>query len=210
MAVFGRFTEGARQVIVLAQDEARALKHNYIGTEHLLLGLSREENGIAAGVLRSFDLNVEEIRAEVARVVGQGDRVETGQMPFTPRAKRILELSLEQAVELGHDHIGTEHLLLGLLHEGGGVALRILEDLGAPPDAVWAAAFAALGVDERPERNPIGTPPSREMLERVKPKPVDAPFRPPPAPWLYDLWPALIAGAGIFAGGLFAGWLIWG
>jgi ATP-dependent Clp protease ATP-binding subunit ClpC len=134
--VFERFTERARQAIVLAQVEARGLKHNYIGTEHLLLGLMREEEGLAARALSSFDLTVWEVRAEVARIVGQGDEVEGGQIPFTPRTKKVLELSLREALDLGHDYIGTEHLLLGLLQEGEGVAVRILVSLGATPAAI--------------------------------------------------------------------------
>jgi ATP-dependent Clp protease ATP-binding subunit ClpC len=134
--MFERFTERARQAIVLAQVEARGLKHNYIGTEHLLLGLLREEEGLAARALSSFDLTVWEVRAEVARIVGQGDEVEGGQIPFTPRTKKVLELSLREALELGHDYIGTEHLLLGLLQEGEGVAVRILVSLGATPAAI--------------------------------------------------------------------------
>ena len=127
--MFERFTERARQVVVLAQDEARALGHNYIGTEHLLLGLLREEDGLAARVLETLDVTVEEVRAQVALIVGQGDEVKTGQIPFTPRAKRVLEIALREALQLGHNHIGTEHILLGLVHEGGGVAMRILLDL---------------------------------------------------------------------------------
>ena len=134
--MFERFTERARQVIVLAQAEARALKHNYIGTEHLLLGLLREEEGLAARVLASFGITLDEVRAEVTRIIGQGDEVEAGQIPFTPRAKKILELSLREALDLGHNYIGTEHLLLGLLREGEGVAVRILLDLGAAPGAI--------------------------------------------------------------------------
>src|SRR5207237_1339240 len=108
-------SERARQVVVLAQDEARALRHNYIGTEHILLGLLREEEGLAARVLESLDITVEEVRAQVARIVGQGDEVTTGQIPFTPRAKKVLELALREALSLGHNYIGTEHILLGLV-----------------------------------------------------------------------------------------------
>ena len=118
--LFERFTERARQVVVLAQDEARALKHNYIGTEHILLGLLREEEGLAARVLESLDITVEEVRAQVARIVGQGDEVTTGQIPFTPRAKKVLELALREALSLGHNYIGTEHILLGLVRENEG------------------------------------------------------------------------------------------
>jgi ATP-dependent Clp protease ATP-binding subunit ClpC len=134
--VFERFTERARQVVVLAQDEARALKHNYIGTEHILLGLLREEEGLAARVLESLDITVEEVRAQVARIVGQGDEVTTGQIPFTPRAKKVLELALREALSLGHNYIGTEHILLGLVRENEGVAARILLDFDADADKI--------------------------------------------------------------------------
>ena len=134
--MFERFTERARQVVVLAQDEARALKHNYIGTEHILLGLLREEEGLAARVLESLDITVEEVRAQVARIVGQGDEVTTGQIPFTPRAKKVLELALREALSLGHNYIGTEHILLGLVRENEGVAARILLDFDADADEI--------------------------------------------------------------------------
>ncbi|HEY8315409.1 MAG TPA: ATP-dependent Clp protease ATP-binding subunit, partial [Gaiellaceae bacterium] len=130
------FTERARQVVVLAQDEARALKHNYIGTEHILLGLLREEEGLAARVLESLDITVEEVRAQVARIVGQGDEVTTGQIPFTPRAKKVLELALREALSLGHNYIGTEHILLGLVRENEGVAARILLDFDADAEKI--------------------------------------------------------------------------
>src|SRR5258705_3966347 len=129
--MFERFTERARQVVVLAQDEARALKHNYIGTEHILLGLLREEEGLAARVLESLDITVEEVRAQVARIVGQGDEVTTGQIPFTPRAKKVLELALREALSLGHNYIGTEHILLGVVRETEGAAARSLPDSDA-------------------------------------------------------------------------------
>src|SRR5689334_19775153 len=134
--MFERFTERARQVVVLAQDEARALKHNYIGTEHILLGLLREEEGLAARVLESLDITVEEVRAQVARIVGQGDEVTTGQIPFTPRAKKVLELALREALSLGHNYIGTEHILLGLVRGNEGVAARILLDFDADAEKI--------------------------------------------------------------------------
>src|SRR5690242_13559902 len=134
--MFERFTERARQVVVLAQEEARTLKHNYIGTEHILLGLLREEEGLAARVLESLDITVEEVRAQVARIVGQGDEVTTGQIPFTPRAKKVLELALREALSLGHNYIGTEHILLGLVRENEGVAARILLDFDADADKI--------------------------------------------------------------------------
>src|SRR5256714_1638315 len=113
--MFERFTERARQVVVLAQEEARILKHNYIGTEHILLGLLREEEGLAARVLESLDITVERVRAQVVRIVGSGEEVTSGQIPFTPRAKKVLELALREALSLGHNYIGTEHILLGLV-----------------------------------------------------------------------------------------------
>src|SRR5207245_1311611 len=124
--MFERFTERARQVVVLAQEEARTLKHNYIGTEHILLGLLREEEGLAARVLESLDITVERVRAQVVRIVGSGEEVTSGQIPFTPRAKKVLELALREALSLGHNYIGTEHILLGLVRENEGVAARIL------------------------------------------------------------------------------------
>lgn len=128
--MFEQFTERARQVVVLAQDEARALKHSYIGTEHILLGLLREEEGLGARVLTSLDITVEEVRQQVARNVGLGDEAPSGQIPLTPRAKKVLELALREALSLGHNYIGTEHILLGLVREYEGVAARILLDSG--------------------------------------------------------------------------------
>ncbi len=129
--MFERFTERARQVVVLAQEEARTLKHNYIGTEHILLGLLREEEGLAARVLEGLEITVEEVRAQVIRIVGSGEEVTSGQIPFTPRAKKVLELALREALSLGHNYIGTEHILLGLIREGEGVAAQVLVKLGA-------------------------------------------------------------------------------
>ncbi len=134
--MFERFTERARQVVVLAQEEARALKHNYIGTEHLLLGLLREEEGVAARVLDGLEVSVEEVRAAVVRIVGSGEESPQGQIPFTPRAKKVLELALREALSLGHNYIGTEHILLGLVREDEGVAARILLDLDAEPEKI--------------------------------------------------------------------------
>src|SRR3982751_6425902 len=134
--MFERFTERARQVVVLAQEEARTLKHNYIGTEHILLGLLREEEGLAARVLESLDITVERVRAQVVRIVGSGEEVTTGQIPFTPRAKKVLELALREALSLGHNYIGTEHILLGLVRENEGVAARILLDFDADSDKI--------------------------------------------------------------------------
>jgi ATP-dependent Clp protease ATP-binding subunit ClpA len=123
-------------VVVLAQEEARALKHNYIGTEHILLGLLREEEGLAARVLVSLDITVERVRAQVVRIVGAGEEATAGQIPFTPRAKKVLELALREALSLGHSYIGTEHILLGLVRENEGVAARILHDFGADAETI--------------------------------------------------------------------------
>jgi ATP-dependent Clp protease ATP-binding subunit ClpC len=125
--MFERFTTRARHVVVLAQEEARRLKHNYIGTEHVLLGLFGEPDGIAARALQRFGMSLEEVRQEVAAIVGTGDKQPSGHIPFTPRAKKVLELSLREALALNHKYIGTEHILLGLIREGDGVAATILQ-----------------------------------------------------------------------------------
>jgi ATP-dependent Clp protease ATP-binding subunit ClpA len=145
--VFERFTERARQVVVLALDEARVLKHNYIGTEHLLLGLLREEDGVAAHVLKAFEITADGVRVQVAEIVGEGDEAVTGQIPFTPRAKKVLELSLREALHLGHNYIGTEHILLGLAREDAGVAARILLDFGVDSEKIRDEVIATLGID---------------------------------------------------------------
>ncbi len=134
--MFERFTERARQGVVLAQEEARTLKHNYIGTEHILLGLLREEEGLAARVLESLDITVERVRAQIVRIVGLGEEVASGQIPFTPRVKAVFELALREALSLGHNYIGTEHMLLGLVRENEGIAARILVDFDADPEKV--------------------------------------------------------------------------
>jgi len=136
VSVFERFTDRARQVVVLAQDEARGLRHNYIGTEHLLLGLMGVEDGLAVRVLESFGIVLEEARACVARIVGQGLEPVTEQIPFTPRAKKVLELALRESLTLGHNYIGTEHLLLALLREHEGRAVEILDDFHASPEKI--------------------------------------------------------------------------
>jgi ATP-dependent Clp protease ATP-binding subunit ClpC len=156
--LFERFTERARQVVVLAQDEARALKHNYIGTEHILLGLLREEEGLAARVLESLDITVEEVRAQIARIVGQGDEVTTGQIPFTPRAKKVLELALREALSLGHNYIGTEHILLGLVRENEGVAARILLDFDADAEKIRNEIIRMLSGPGRRQQGGGGAP----------------------------------------------------
>ena len=151
--MFERFTERARQVIVLAQEEARMLRHNYIGTEHLLLGLLREADGVAARVLGTLEVSLEEVRGEVSRIVGEGDHESQGQIPFTPRAKKVLELALREALSLGHNYIGTEHILLGLMRESEGVAARILNDLDVDADRARQEVMRVLsGPSRRPSR----------------------------------------------------------
>ena len=129
--MFERFTDRARRVVVLAQEEARMLNHNYIGTEHILLGLIHEGEGVAAKALESLGISLEAVRQQVEEIIGQGQHAPSGHIPFTPRAKKVLELSLREALQLGHNYIGTEHILLGLIREGEGVAAQVLVKLGA-------------------------------------------------------------------------------
>jgi ATP-dependent Clp protease ATP-binding subunit ClpC len=153
--LFERFTERARQVIVLAQDEARLLKHNYIGTEHLLLGLLREEDGVARRVLESLGITSEAVRVRVVAIVGEGEgeAVSAGQIPFTPRAKKVLELALREGLSLGHNYIGTEHILLGIARENDGVAARIVLELGADAETIRDAVIRAVPGMSRPPRH---------------------------------------------------------
>ena len=143
--MFERFTDRARRVVVLAQEEARLLDHNYIGTEHLLLGLISEEEGVAAKALESLGVSLEAARRQVRDVIGQGQVAPTGHIPFTPRAKKVLELSFREALQLGHNYIGTEHLLLGLIGEGEGVAAEVLRDLGVDLRSARRAVLRQLG-----------------------------------------------------------------
>ncbi len=129
--MFERFTDRARRVVVLAQEEARMLNHNYIGTEHILLGLIHEGEGVAAKALEAMDISLESVREQVEEIIGQGTQAPSGHIPFTPRAKKVLEYSLREALQLGHNYIGTEHILLGLIREGEGVAAQVLTNLGA-------------------------------------------------------------------------------
>ena len=129
--MFERFADRTRQVVVLAQDEARMLNHAYIGTEHLLLGLIREGEGVAAQALESLEIGLGAVRQQVEEIVGRGQQAPSGHIPFTPRAKNVLELSLREAIRLGDSYIRTEHILLGLIREGDGVAAQVLVKLGA-------------------------------------------------------------------------------
>jgi GNAT superfamily N-acetyltransferase len=134
--MFMRFTDRARRAVVLAQEEARTLNHGYIGTEHLLLGLLCESDGVGARALESLGISLDAVRQQVEEIIGQGQHAPSGHIPFTPRAKKVLQLSLREAEQLGHDYIGTEHLLLGLLREGHGVAAQVLVKLGADRNRV--------------------------------------------------------------------------
>ena len=129
--MFERFTDRARRVVVLAQEEARMLNHNYIGTEHILLGLIHEGEGVAAKALESLGISLDAVRQQVEEIIGQGQQAPSGHIPFTPRTKKVLELALRESQQLGHNYIGTEHILLGLIREGDGVAAQVLVKLGA-------------------------------------------------------------------------------
>ncbi len=142
--MFERFTDRARRVVVLAQEEARMLNHNYIGTEHILLGLIHEGEGVAAKALESMGTSLDAVRAQVEEIIGQGQQAPSGHIPFTPRAKKVLELSLREALQLGHNYIGTEHILLGLIREGEGVAAQVLVKLGADLNRVRSTVIQLL------------------------------------------------------------------
>jgi Clp amino terminal domain, pathogenicity island component/UvrB/uvrC motif len=135
-AMLERFTDRARRVVDLAQEEAKRLNHGYIGTEHILLGLIREGEGVAAKALELLGISLDAVRQQVEEIIGQGQQAPSGHIPFTPRAKKVLELSLRESQKLGHNYIGTEHILLGLIREGHGVAAQVLEKLGANLDRV--------------------------------------------------------------------------
>ena len=145
--MFERFTNRARRVVVLAQEEARRLLHNYIGTEHILLGLLREDEGAAATALAAADVTLDGARLEVETIIGRGQHEPSGHIPFTPRAKKVLELSLREAVRLGHDYIDTGHILLGLIREGDGVAVQVMVNLGADPKQIRQRVVLELGGD---------------------------------------------------------------
>jgi ATP-dependent Clp protease ATP-binding subunit ClpC len=203
--VFERFTEPARRVVVLAQDEARGFRHHYVGTEHILLGLLRYDAGIPASVLGSFGVTLDEVRVQVVRVVGRrrGESDTPGQIPFTPRAKKVLELSMLEADDMGHGHIGTEHLLLGLLREGEGVAVRILAGFASPADirAEIVRAFSGGGSDatgrgvprvaESAKREPLVRHPRRRIFVLL----------------LVVGWLLFATALGV---GVLIGWAIWG
>ena len=211
--MFERFTEHARQVIVLAQDEARGLRHDYIGTEHLLLGLLRVEDSLAADLLNALGVTIDETRADVAKTIGRGDEIVTGQVPFTPRAKRVLELSSREARGLGNNYIATEHLLLSLVSETDGVAARILAARGVDPERVRGVLEGSLASGSAVEE-----PPVHEPVWKVSPSGVQYMVvthgRSDGRSRLLGLWLAaptvVLAIAVLFGLGLLVGWLTWG
>ncbi|MDA2962442.1 MAG: ATP-dependent Clp protease ATP-binding subunit [Actinomycetota bacterium] len=169
--MFERFTDRARRVVVLAQEEARMLNHNYIGTEHILLGLIHEGEGVAAKGLESLGISLEGVRAQVEEIIGQGQQAPSGHIPFTPRAKKVLELSLREALQLGHNYIGTEHILLGLIREGEGVAAQVLVKLGADLNRVRQQVIQLLsgyqGKEAATQGGPAeGTPSTSLILDQ--------------------------------------------
>jgi ATP-dependent Clp protease ATP-binding subunit ClpC len=163
--MFERFTDRARRVVVLAQEEARLLNHNYIGTEHILLGLVHEGEGVAAKAMAAMEISLEAVRQQVEEIIGRGKEAQAGHIPFTPRAKKVLELSLRESLQLGHDYIGTEHILLGLIREGEGVAAQVLVRLGADLNRVRQQVIQLLdgGQGEAGEAGPHRSALTREF-----------------------------------------------
>jgi ATP-dependent Clp protease ATP-binding subunit ClpA len=164
--MFERFTDRARRVIVLAQEEARMLNHNYIGTEHILLGLAREGEGVAAEALESLGISLDAVRQQVEEIIGQGQQAPSGHIPFTPRAKKVLELSLRESLQLGRNYIGTEHILLGLIREGDGVAAQVLVRLGADLNRVRQQVIQL--IHSRPPREGAPGPEVQARLDVVE------------------------------------------
>ncbi|HLT61499.1 MAG TPA: Clp protease N-terminal domain-containing protein, partial [Microlunatus sp.] len=156
--MFERFTDRARRVVVLAQEEARMLNHNYIGTEHILLGLIHEGEGVAAKALESLNISLEAVRQKVEEIIGHGQQSPSGHIPFTPRAKKVLELSLREALQINHAYIGTEHILLGLIREGEGVAAQVLVKLGADLNRVRNQVLQLLSGFQGKEAATSGAP----------------------------------------------------
>ena len=169
--MFERFTDRARRVVVLAQEEARMLNHNYIGTEHILLGLIHEGEGLAAKALESLGIGLDAVRQHVEEIIGRGQQALSGHVPFTPRAKKVLELSLREALQLGHNYIGTEHILLGLIREGDGVAAQVMVRLGADLNRVRQQVLRLMAQSKEPRLAPRpaeeGVPPP-ELLARLE------------------------------------------
>jgi ATP-dependent Clp protease ATP-binding subunit ClpC len=171
--MFERFTDRARRVVVLAQENARLLNHNYIGTEHILLGLLHESEGVAAKALESLGISLDAVRQQVEEIIGQGQQAPSGHIPFTPRSKKVLELSLREALELGVNYIGTEHILLGLIREGDGVAAQVLVKLGAELSRVRQRVMQLLDRGqqsaEAPPEAPVGSEPTPLAAEPERP-----------------------------------------
>jgi hypothetical protein len=165
--MFERFTDRARRVVVLAQEEARLLNHNHIGTEHILLGLIHEGEGIAYLALTELGISLDAVRAQVEAEIGQGSEAPGGHIPFTPRAKKVLELSLREALQLGHNYIGTEHILLGLIREGEGVAAQVLVGLGADLDRVRQQVVQLLATAGASQAEQVAAGPSRIREQAV-------------------------------------------
>jgi len=168
--MFERFTDRARRVVVLAQEEARMLDHNYIGTEHLLLGLIHEGEGVAAKALEAMGISLDAVRQQVEAIIGRGEQAPSGHIPFTPRAKRVLELSLRESGVLGHNYIGTEHILLGLVREGEGVAAQVLVKLGADLNRVRQIVIQLLdghGSEGRPKPRGMRAGMIEDVLARL-------------------------------------------
>jgi excisionase family DNA binding protein len=161
---FERFTERARHVMSLAQAEALLMKHNYIGTEHLLLGLVREGDGVAAQVLRNLNVDLQAVRSKVEAIIGWGNKIAEGPVGLTPRAKKVIELAVDEARTLGHHYIGTEHLLLGLIREGNGVAAQVMKDLSVALDSVRAETLRILNAQQIAAAEPPVAPPEAETL----------------------------------------------
>jgi ATP-dependent Clp protease ATP-binding subunit ClpC len=187
-------------VVVLAQEEARLLNHNYIGTEHILLGLIHEGEGVAAKALESLGISLEKVRQQVEEIIGAGQSPPSGHIPFTPRAKKVLELSLKEALAMSHNYIGTEHILLGVVRENQGVAARILLELGADAHKIRNELLRMLG---RPAVRAEATP--------IVSQEASTPYGPPVLSWFrtpfFQGWLLFAVALGI---GLLLGWLIWG
>ena len=169
--MFERFTDRARRVVVLAQEEARMLSHNYVGPEHVLLGLIHEGQGVAARALTELGVSLDEVRVQVEELIGRGEQAPTGHIPFTPRAKRVLELSLREALQLGHNYIGTEHILLGILREGENVAAQVLVRTGTDLNRVRLEIIKLVAPEAGAEAGALregGTPP-REVRMALSP-----------------------------------------
>ena len=171
--MFERFTDRARRVVVLGQEEARELGHNYIGTEHLLLGLLREDDSVAARALAAMGIGLDAVRREVRQTIGPGEGQEAGHIPFTPRAKKVLELSLREALTLGHNYIGTEHILLGLVREGEGVAAQVLVKQGVDLNRARQEVILVLQGQPEEEAGAAETPGERPAPEE-RPHPAAA------------------------------------